>query len=133
MSPQQQKPDKLSRSSLETTFLEPSPYKSDGVNLIGKNPLFLSKEDLKLLDPPPTPLKAIRAWCIECGGDSPSEARKCPAMRCPLWPYRMGKNPLDPRTRTKSLNEKALAATNETKANETPFSKKGSENGYPKS
>lgn len=42
----------------------------------------------------PTPvLKAIRAKCVDCSGGSASEANKCTAITCPLWAYRLGKNP----------------------------------------
>lgn len=40
-----------------------------------------------------TPIKAIRAHCIECCGGSKKEARLCPAEKCPLHPYRMGHRP----------------------------------------
>ncbi len=42
-----------------------------------------------------TPLRAIRAFCLECVGDSPSEVEACPSVRtCPLWPYRKGHSPV---------------------------------------
>ena len=40
-----------------------------------------------------TPLKAIRAKCLDCMCDQPQEVRLCPCEPCPLWPYRMGHNP----------------------------------------
>ena len=40
-----------------------------------------------------TPLKAIREKCLDCSGGQPKEVRLCPVTDCPLWPYRMGKNP----------------------------------------
>lgn len=40
-----------------------------------------------------TPVKAIRAHCLECSNQQPSEVRDCHLTACPLWPYRMGKNP----------------------------------------
>ena len=40
-----------------------------------------------------TPIKAIRAKCLECQGDRPSLVRKCEDQNCPSFPYRMGKNP----------------------------------------
>lgn len=39
------------------------------------------------------PVKAIRAFCIECFGDSPREIVNCTATTCPLYPFRMGTNP----------------------------------------
>lgn len=39
------------------------------------------------------PVKAIRAFCLGCSGDSPSEVKNCPVEKCPLYPFRFGKNP----------------------------------------
>ena len=41
-----------------------------------------------------TPMKAIRAKCIDCCCGEKKEIRLCPIERCPLWPYRMGKRPV---------------------------------------
>jgi len=40
-----------------------------------------------------TPIKAIRAKCLDCSAGSHKEIRECPIDRCSLYPYRMGKNP----------------------------------------
>ncbi len=40
-----------------------------------------------------TPIKAIRAYCIECSGGMAKEVRLCNMVNCPLFPYRMGKRP----------------------------------------
>ena len=40
-----------------------------------------------------TPLKSIRKMCLDCSGGKPSGVRACPTTDCPLWPYRMGRNP----------------------------------------
>lgn len=48
-----------------------------------------SKDDAKIL----TPLRAIRAKCLDCSGGSPKETRECVMLDCPLYPYRMGKSP----------------------------------------
>lgn len=40
-----------------------------------------------------TPLKAIRAKCIECSNGSVGEVRKCVSPACPLFPFRMGHKP----------------------------------------
>lgn len=40
-----------------------------------------------------SPLKAIRAKCLDCMCDQPAEVRLCPCVDCPLYPYRMGHNP----------------------------------------
>ena len=40
-----------------------------------------------------TPIKAIRAKCIDCCCGDKKEVRLCTIDWCPLWPYRMGKRP----------------------------------------
>jgi len=40
-----------------------------------------------------TPIKAIRAKCLDCVCFQLKEVKLCPSDDCPLWPYRMGKNP----------------------------------------
>lgn len=40
-----------------------------------------------------TPMRAIRALCVSCSGDSIKEVRLCQIYGCPLWPYRMGRRP----------------------------------------
>ncbi len=40
-----------------------------------------------------TPIKAIRAKCMDCTCHQPKEIRECRIITCPLWPYRMGKRP----------------------------------------
>ena len=39
-----------------------------------------------------TPLKAIKARCIDCCGDD--HPRKCICTNCALYPFRLGKNTL---------------------------------------
>jgi len=40
-----------------------------------------------------TPLKAIRAKCLECSAGQPKEVRECVILNCPLFSYRFGTNP----------------------------------------
>lgn len=40
-----------------------------------------------------SPLKAIKAKCMDCSGDYINEVRGCPITDCPLYPFRLGKNP----------------------------------------
>ena len=40
-----------------------------------------------------TPIKAIRAKCVDCCCGNVAEVRRCPATSCTLYPYRMGKRP----------------------------------------
>ena len=39
-----------------------------------------------------TPVKAIRAYCLECCLYSAHEVQLCTAYSCPLYPYRRGEN-----------------------------------------
>jgi hypothetical protein len=40
-----------------------------------------------------SPLKAIKAHCLDCSGGSRKEVQGCEIADCPLYPYRLGKNP----------------------------------------
>lgn len=53
-----------------------------------------------------TPIKAIRAKCLDCCCDQANEVKLCPATRCPLHPFRLGKNPnIKPREYTEEQRE----------------------------
>lgn len=54
-----------------------------------------------------TPIKAIRAKCLDCSGGSAQDVRLCIIQECPLYPYRMGKNP---NRQGKKLSEEAREA-----------------------
>jgi len=41
-----------------------------------------------------TPIRAIRAKCLDCSGGSAQEVRLCVIRDCPLYPYRLGKRPV---------------------------------------
>lgn len=59
----------------------------------GVDPRRVSKESLRELGHPESPIEAIRAHCVQCSGGSVGEARKCQSLGCPLWAFRMGVNP----------------------------------------
>lgn len=40
-----------------------------------------------------TPLKAIRAKCLDCCCGDKKEVKECTLEKCTLHPYRMGKRP----------------------------------------
>ena len=56
-----------------------------------------------------TPLKAIKLYCIECCGDD--YPRKCVCLGCPLYPFRLGKNTLNPK-RTITDEQRAFLIKN---------------------
>jgi hypothetical protein len=54
----------------------------------------MSQDELRLLGHEPmSPLAALRARCLDCCAGSADEVRKCMALDCPSWPFRMGVNP----------------------------------------
>ena len=67
-----------------------------------------------------SPLKAIRAKCLDCSAGQRAEVRLCPVTDCPLYPLRMGRNPnrrrvvdkesADSKRRDESLVEPAVSA-----------------------
>ena len=74
-------------------FLEISTYQADEGELIGKHPSDVPSNFLSLKFRAQNPLKAIREKCLDCCCGSAAEVRKCVALDCPLWPFRMGRNP----------------------------------------
>jgi hypothetical protein len=44
-----------------------------------------------------TPVKAIRAKCIDCCCGQVYEVKRCSCPDCPLYPFRMGHNPNYPK------------------------------------
>ena len=40
-----------------------------------------------------TPMQAIRAKCLDCCLGSSNEVKLCPMDDCPLYAFRLGKNP----------------------------------------
>lgn len=61
-----------------------------------------------------TPIKAIRLRCLDCSGFSSKEVNLCPVTGCPLYPYRLGKNPAIKRRGSKG-NVEALKKWHEFK------------------
>lgn len=53
-----------------------------------------------------SPLRAIRANCLQCRGSS-HEVKLCPIEDCPLFPFRFGKNPFHKRTFTEEQRKEA--------------------------
>lgn len=40
-----------------------------------------------------TPIRAIRAKCLDCMCGQANEVKLCPCTDCSLYPFRLGKNP----------------------------------------
>lgn len=54
-------------------------------------------------------LKAIRAKCLDCCADMPSEVRECQIESCALHPFRMGRNPFRKKRELTDEQRQALA------------------------
>jgi hypothetical protein len=75
------------------TLLEPSPFASDGGNLIGRDPRDVSAGEWRASGLPlAVGLAAIRAKCLDCA-ENAAEVRKCVQTACALWPLRMRMQP----------------------------------------
>jgi hypothetical protein len=51
-----------------------------------------------------TPVKAIRKFCLWCMKENKKEVLSCPAEKCILWKYRMGKG----RPKLRQIRQKCL-------------------------
>ncbi|WP_173088927.1 hypothetical protein [Devosia sp. 1635] len=91
------------------TFLEPSSFEADGGQMVGKDPRQIPVAELRLLQQPESPIKAIRAKCIDCSGNNVAEVRKCTAVGCALWPMRMGTSPFHASSASSKLQTPTLA------------------------
>ncbi len=94
-------------------FLEPSPYETDAGNLIGRDPRQVPLAEIRLLGLPESPIKAIRAKCVECSGNNVAEVRKCVSVHCALWPMRMGVSPFHASSSSAKLDLAKFAASKE--------------------
>ena len=55
-------------------------------------------------------LKTIRAKCLDCVCGQPNEVKLCPTKKCPLWPYRMAKDPYKTPRQLTDAQKVSLAA-----------------------
>lgn len=53
------------------------------------------------------PLSAIRARCVQCCVGQLGEIKNCGATTCALWPFRLGENPYNKKTRERMEREAA--------------------------
>jgi hypothetical protein len=86
-----------------------SPYEIDGGALIGRDPRKVTEAEWSLAGIAAEPIMdVIRAKCLDCSARQDAEIRKCVAINCALWPYRMGANPL--RAKRSMTDEQRAAA-----------------------
>ena len=66
---------------------------SDG-STEGRDPREIQRQELEAAGHRRRPLlKAIRAKCLDCCAGQPGEIKRCTAIGCALWPYRMATDP----------------------------------------
>lgn len=92
-------------------YLEPSPYEADEGRDIGRDPRQVPLAEIRQLEHPESPIRAIRAKCIDCSGSNAAEVRKCVAVKCALWPMRMGVNPFHASSASAKLSEANFATS----------------------
>lgn len=87
---------------------------------IGRDPRTVSAEEYEKSGIASAPIMSvIRAKCLDCCSNDRSEVRKCTAVSCALWPYRMGSNPF--RSRELSDEQRAEIAERFRKARAEKF------------
>lgn len=65
-----------------------------------------------------SPMKAIRLKCLDCCCGSSNEVKLCVAEKCPIHPFRFGKNPNRAGiTNSGSFGEKESGSTNDSEGN----------------
>ena len=54
-----------------------------------------------------SPLKAIKAFCVDCMGGQVTYVKDCTSINCPLYEFRFGKNPYNTRQLTDEQRQAA--------------------------
>lgn len=55
-----------------------------------------------------TPLKSVRAYCVECSGGNAREVKHCPVEKCALHPIKSGKNSGKVKSVVKSIRARCV-------------------------
>ncbi len=59
--------------------------------VVSRDPRVVTRDEMTRLGHlPMSPIKAIRARCLDCCAGQIQEVRYCTARKCPSWPFRMG-------------------------------------------
>jgi hypothetical protein len=100
--------------------------RQDG-HVVGRDPREMTPSELKALGHEPmTPLKVIRARCLDCCAGSAAEVRTCTAVHCPSWPYRMATSPFRAPLGEEEKSRRAMQAKKMRLAQSDPIKSKGS-------
>jgi hypothetical protein len=89
------------------------PENSEGrTEFVGKDPRTIGRDTLTALGHKKLSiLQVIRAKCIDCCAGQTAEVRKCTAVFCPNWPFRMGFDPWRERRQLTPERRAQLAET----------------------
>ena len=80
---------------MKSQSLKTATEQSEEGLLVGRDPRTMTVEELNANGHFDRPLlDVIRAKCLDCCRQNQAEVRRCTAIKCDLWPYRMNKNPL---------------------------------------
>lgn len=79
-----------------------------------------------------TPVKAIRAKCLDCSGGSPGEVAQCVIHTCPLFAYRFGKRPVFGPTPSPAQNRVFGEVAHDSARNNSQTARKSSRHGKPR-
>ena len=93
----------------QSHLLEISRLQADEGELIGKHPGNVPSQILAQKFRAQNPLKAIREKCLDCCCGNSAEVRKCVAVDCALWPFRLGTNPFRKKTELKPEEKRERA------------------------
>lgn len=68
-------------------------------------------------------LKIIKSKCLDCTCNQITEVRLCPNNNCPLWPFRMAKDPYrTPKILSEAQKENLAAGRQKLRVSETQLS-----------
>jgi hypothetical protein len=91
-------PARSEQTGAQATRFEHRPPKPGlelrGKHPVGRDPRQMTQAELQAAGHEPmSPLRALRARCLDCCGHQEKEVALCPAVDCPSWPFRMGTDP----------------------------------------
>jgi hypothetical protein len=81
---------------------------------IGRDPRKMTQDQFQSIGHLQKPLlDVIRAKCLDCCCENQAEVRRCMAVPCALWPYRLGTNPI--RDKREYTDQEKIALANRLK------------------
>ncbi len=101
---------------MTSATIKPGHERAADGELVGRDPRAMTQAEMRDLGHEPmSAQKALRLRCIDCCAGSSAEVRLCVSVKCPSWPFRMGKSPWKEK-RTLSDGQRAALASARQKA-----------------